>query len=165
MAKKPPVKIADSYGILTVVEKARSDTYGSLRWWCACACGNPRVRVPDAQLHRGPAGRKSCGECNKWVAAQIDPLALALLRPDPVDSQGARLARQRADLAEVARLAPAPGAVFGCLRVTGPARSLENGARMTECSCNCGKASLLVPTLQLIRGRVTSCGCLSRRES
>lgn len=155
MPRKPLVHTGQTYGLLTVVEQARSDVRGNRRWYCTCTCGNPRARFDEAQLHHGYTGVKTCGHCHKFMRACLDSLTLALTAPPSAPTPR----RARTDLE---RFAPKPGAIFGCLIVTGQGLVARNdGDYYIECACNCGNSHIMVKAAPLMRGRVKSCGCLN----
>lgn len=52
------IQIGDRFGRLTIQDRAPSDRFGKLRWYCLCDCGNTTISA-GSKLQRGVT--QSCG--------------------------------------------------------------------------------------------------------
>jgi hypothetical protein len=55
---RPPIKIGQRFGRLTVIERCEKDKFGNYTWRCICDCGN-KTMVRASYLKSGTT--KSCG--------------------------------------------------------------------------------------------------------
>lgn len=173
MPRRPDTAPGQTFGTLTVLGGAKSDRHGNIRWACSCACGNPRVLVGELDLRRN-GGRRSCGECAKFIREAARALrrslaadkAQACQMSQPIPPKRGRPSRDYAgELAEIDRFNPQPGQRFGDLTFLGHLRPTMAGVRRADCSCACGRPHFALPTIDLIRWKTQDCGCaLARRK-
>ena len=127
-------EIGNTYGYLTVIERAPNNKDNRAMWKCRCKCGNELV-VLGKSLRNG--NTKSCGCYQKERAAESN-----------MERGGGDLTGQR----------------FGRLVVLSFSRWLvgENGKRRRVwlCQCDCGN-TCEVQHQYLKCGDTSSCGCLS----
>lgn len=126
-------EIGNTYGYLTVIERAENTKEGRARWLCQCKCGN-QVTVLGKHLRSG--NTKSCGCYQKERAAQGNM--------DRVESLVGKKFGKLTVICE-----------NGFITHTSGKRS-----RIYYCECDCGN---IVPAAQhqyLAYGDLTSCGCI-----
>ena len=122
--------VGQTYGKLTVIERAENDKFGKAQWLCQCECGNQKI-IAGASLRRGLT--ISCG-CNK-----IQKLK------DYNDSH------------IVDETGKVYGYLTVINRNEDPTLA-KDGRAMWNCQCKCGNKCVVSGKL-LREGKVTSCGC------
>lgn len=126
-------EIGNTYGYLTVIERAENTKEGRARWLCQCKCGNTVV-VLGKHLRSG--NTKSCGCYQREQAAKSN-----------MDRAGSLVGQKFGKLTVVCE--------NGFITHTNGKRS-----RIYYCECDCGN---IVPSAQhqyLVYGDLTSCGCI-----
>ena len=126
-------EIGNTYGYLTVVERAENTKDGKARWRCKCKCGN-EVDVIGKHLRSG--NTKSCGCYQRERAAQAN-----------MDRVGSLVGQKFGKLTVICE--------NGFITHASGKRS-----RIYYCECECGN---IVPSAQhqyLAYGDLTSCGCI-----
>ena len=122
----------NTYGYLTVIERAENDKDGRAQWRCKCKCGN-EVTVLGKRLRNG--NTKSCGCYQRERAAQSN-----------MDRVGSLVGQRFGKLLVLEE----SGFV-----------TKENGKRrrLYKCLCDCGNICE-VQHQYLAYGDTTSCGCI-----
>ena len=126
-------EIGNTYGYLTVVERAENTKEGRAMWKCKCKCGN-ETTVLGKHLRSG--NTKSCGCYQRERAAQAN-----------MDRAGSLVGQKFGKLTVVCE--------NGFITHSSGKRS-----RIYYCECECGN---IVPSAQhqyLAFGDLTSCGCI-----
>lgn len=126
-------EIGNTYGYLTVIERAENTKEGRAMWKCKCKCGNETV-VLGKHLRSG--NTKSCGCYQRERAAQAN-----------MDRVGSLVGQKFGKLTVVCE--------NGFITHSSGKRS-----RIYYCECECGN---IVPSAQhqyLAYGDLTSCGCI-----
>lgn len=126
-------EIGNTYGYLTVIERAENTKEGRARWLCQCRCGNTVV-VLGKHLRSG--NTKSCGCYQREQAAKSN-----------MDRVGSLVGQKFGKLTVICE--------NGFITHTNGKRS-----RIYYCECDCGN---IVPSAQhqyLAYGDLTSCGCI-----
>lgn len=126
-------EIGNTYGYLTVIERAENTKEGRAQWLCQCKCGNTTI-VLGKHLRSG--NTKSCGCYQKERAAQAN-----------MERVGSLVGKKFGKLTVICE--------NGFITHTSGKRS-----RIYYCECDCGN---IVPTAQhqyLAYGDLTSCGCI-----
>lgn len=126
-------EIGNTYGYLTVVERAENTKEGRAMWKCKCKCGNETI-VLGKHLRSG--NTKSCGCYQRERAAQAN-----------MDRVGSLVGQKFGKLTVVCE--------NGFITHSSGKRS-----RIYYCECECGN---IVPSAQhqyLAYGDLTSCGCI-----
>ena len=126
-------EIGNTYGYLTVIERAENTKEGRAQWLCQCKCGNTTI-VLGKRLRSG--NTKSCGCYQKERAAQAN-----------MERVGSLVGKKFGKLTVICE--------NGFITHTSGKRS-----RIYYCECDCGN---IVPTAQhqyLAYGDLTSCGCI-----
>lgn len=126
-------EIGNTYGYLTVIERAENTKEGRAMWKCKCKCGNETV-VLGKHLRSG--NTKSCGCYQRERAAQAN-----------MDRVGSLVGQKFGKLTVVCE--------NGFITHASGKRS-----RIYYCECECGN---IVPSAQhqyLAFGDLTSCGCI-----
>lgn len=126
-------EIGNTYGYLTVIERAENTRDGKARWKCKCKCGN-EVDVIGKHLRSG--NTKSCGCYQRERAAQAN-----------MDRVGSLVGQKFGKLTVICE--------NGFITHASGKRS-----RIYYCECECGN---IVPSAQhqyLAFGDLTSCGCI-----
>jgi len=70
MANELDNKIGQSFGLLTVVERAPNDKFGTVYWRCECQCGETKL-VRGNQLRSGKFFTCGRPECRFWEKVHI----------------------------------------------------------------------------------------------
>lgn len=122
--------VGQTYGKLTVIERAENDKFGKAQWLCQCECGNQKI-IAGASLRRGLT--ISCG-CNKLEKLK------EYNEKHTVDETG-----------------NVYGYLTVISRNLDPDKIKDNRA-MWNCQCKCGNTCIVSGKL-LRNGQVTSCGC------
>ncbi|MBQ2176332.1 MAG: hypothetical protein II453_15150 [Alphaproteobacteria bacterium] len=125
-------EIGNTYGYLTVIDRAENDKEGRARWLCKCKCGN-EVIVLGKHLRAG--NTRSCGCYQKERAKQSNM------------ARGGNLIGKR-----FGKLVVLEEAGF-CPKSDG------RQARLWKCQCDCGNICY-VQHQYLTCGDTKSCGCL-----
>ena len=125
-------EIGNTYGYLTVIERAENDSEGRARWLCQCKCGNTVV-VRGKSLRSG--NTKSCGCYQKERAVQSNM--------NRVDSLIGKKFGKLTVIEEA-----------GFIMHTSGKRS-----RIYKCLCDCGNYCE-IQHQYLAYGDTTSCGCI-----
>lgn len=126
-------EIGNTYGYLTVIERAENTKEGRAMWKCKCKCGN-ETTVLGKHLRSG--NTKSCGCYQRERAAQAN-----------MDRVGSLVGQKFGKLTVICE--------NGFITHTSGKRS-----RIYYCECECGN---IVPSAQhqyLAYGDLTSCGCV-----
>ena len=126
-------EIGNTYGYLTVINRAENTKEGRAQWLCQCKCGNTTV-VLGKRLRSG--NTKSCGCYQKERAAQAN-----------MERVGSLVGKKFGKLTVIRE--------NGFITHASGKRS-----RIYYCECDCGN---IVPTAQhqyLAYGDLTSCGCI-----
>ena len=126
-------EIGNTYGYLTVIERAENTKEGRAMWKCKCKCGNETI-VLGKHLRSG--NTKSCGCYQRERAAQAN-----------MDRVGSLVGQKFGKLTVVCE--------NGFITHASGKRS-----RIYYCECECGN---IVPSAQhqyLAYGDLTSCGCI-----
>lgn len=126
-------EIGNTYGYLTVVERAENTKEGRAMWKCKCKCGNETI-VLGKHLRSG--NTKSCGCYQRERAAQAN-----------MDRVGSLVGKKFGKLTVICE--------NGFVTHASGKRS-----RIYYCECECGN---IVPSAQhqyLAFGDLTSCGCI-----
>ena len=126
-------EIGNTYGYLTVIERAENTKEGRAMWKCKCKCGNETV-VLGKHLRSG--NTKSCGCYQRERATQAN-----------MDRVGSLVGKKFGKLTVVSE--------NGFITHSSGKRS-----RIYYCECDCGN---IVPSAQhqyLAYGDLTSCGCI-----
>lgn len=126
-------EIGNTYGYLTVIERAENTKEGRAMWKCKCKCGNETI-VLGKHLRSG--NTKSCGCYQRERAAQAN-----------MDRVGSLVGQKFGKLTVICE--------NGFITHTSGKRS-----RIYYCECECGN---IVPSAQhqyLAYGDLTSCGCV-----
>ena len=126
-------EIGNTYGYLTVIERAENTEEGRARWLCQCKCGNTVV-VLGKHLRSG--NTKSCGCYQREQAAKSN-----------MDRVGSLVGQKFGKLRVICE--------NGFITHTNGKRS-----RIYYCECDCGN---IVPSAQhqyLAYGDLVSCGCV-----
>lgn len=126
-------EIGNTYGYLTVIDRAENTKEGRAKWLCQCKCGNT-VIVLGKHLRSG--NTKSCGCYQKERAAQSN-----------MDRVGSLVGKKFGKLTVISE--------NGFITHKSGKRS-----RIYYCECDCGN---IVPAAQhqyLAYGDLTSCGCI-----
>ena len=126
-------EIGNTYGYLTVIERAENTKEGRAMWKCKCKCGNETV-VLGKHLRSG--NTKSCGCYQRERAAQAN-----------MDRVGSLVGKKFGKLTVISE--------NGFITHASGKRS-----RIYYCECDCGN---IVPSAQhqyLAYGDLTSCGCI-----
>ena len=126
-------EIGNTYGYLTVIERAENTKEGRAQWLCRCQCGNTTA-VLGKHLRSG--NTKSCGCYQKERAAQAN-----------MERVGSLVGKKFGKLTVICE--------NGFITHTSGKRS-----RIYYCECECGN---IVPAAQhqyLAYGDLTSCGCI-----
>ena len=126
-------EIGNTYGYLTVIERAENTKEGRAQWLCQCKCGNTTT-VLGKHLRSG--NTKSCGCYQKERAAQAN-----------MDRVGTLVGKKFGKLTVIAE--------NGFITHASGKKS-----RIYYCECDCGN---IVPAAQhqyLAYGDLTSCGCI-----
>ena len=126
-------EIGNTYGYLTVIERAENTKEGRAMWKCKCKCGNETI-VLGKHLRSG--NTKSCGCYQRERAAQAN-----------MDRVGSLVGQKFGKLTVVCE--------NGFVTHASGKRS-----RIYYCECECGN---IVPSAQhqyLAYGDLTSCGCI-----
>lgn len=126
-------EIGNTYGYLTVIERAENTKEGRAQWLCQCKCGNTVV-VLGKHLRSG--NTKSCGCYQKERAAQAN-----------MERVGSLVGKKFGKLTVIRE--------NGFITHASGKRS-----RIYYCECDCGN---IVPAAQhqyLAYGDLTSCGCI-----
>ena len=126
-------EIGNTYGYLTVIERAENTKEGRAMWKCKCKCGNETV-VLGKHLRSG--NTKSCGCYQRERAAQAN-----------MDRVGSLVGKKFGKLTVISE--------NGFITHSSGKRS-----RIYYCECDCGN---IVPSAQhqyLAYGDLTSCGCI-----
>jgi hypothetical protein len=126
-------EIGNTYGYLTVIERAENTKEGRAMWKCRCKCGNETV-VLGKHLRSG--NTKSCGCYQRERATQAN-----------MDRVGSLVGKKFGKLTVISE--------NGFITHTSGKRS-----RIYYCECDCGN---IVPSAQhqyLAYGDLTSCGCI-----
>ena len=126
-------EIGNTYGYLTVIERAENTKEGRAKWLCQCKCGNTVV-VLGKHLRSG--NTKSCGCYQRERAAQSN-----------MDRVGSLVGQKIGKLTVMFE--------NGFITHNDGRRS-----RIYHCKCDCGN---IVPDAQhqyLAYGDLTSCGCI-----
>lgn len=129
-------EIGNTYGYLTVIERAENTKEGRARWLCQCRCGNTVV-VLGKHLRSG--NTKSCGCYQREQAAKSN-----------MDRVGSLVGQKFGKLTVICE--------NGFITHANGKRS-----RIYYCECDCGN---IVPSAQhqyLAYGDLTSCGCIRSR--
>ncbi len=126
-------EIGNTYGYLTVIERAENTKDGRAQWLCKCKCGNTTI-VLGKHLRSG--NTKSCGCYQKERATQSN-----IKRTE--DLTGKKFFK------------------LTVLSDVGFSKKNKFGKRdrIYECLCDCGNICL-VKGKYLKNGEVTSCGCI-----
>ena len=122
----------NTYGYLTVIERAENDQEGHARWRCKCKCGN-EIIVQGKKLRNG--NTKSCGCYQRERAAQSNM--------DRVGSLVGQRFGKLLVLEEAGFVTKASG----------------KRSRIYKCLCDCGNFCE-VQHQYLAYGDTTSCGCI-----
>lgn len=125
-------EIGNTYGYLTVIERAENDSEGRARWLCQCKCGN-QIVVRGKSLRSG--NTKSCGCYQKERAAQSNM--------DRVENIIGKRFGKLVVLEEVGFITHPNG----------------KRSRIYNCQCDCGNICQ-VQHQYLTFGDTTSCGCI-----
>ena len=126
-------EIGNTYGYLTVIERAENTKEGRAMWKCKCKCGNETI-VLGKHLRSG--NTKSCGCYQRERAAQAN-----------MDRVGSLVGQKFGKLTVIYE--------NGFITHASGKRS-----RIYYCECECGN---IVPSAQhqyLAYGDLTSCGCI-----
>ena len=126
-------EIGNTYGYLTVIERAENTKEGRAQWLCQCKCGNTTT-VLGKHLRSG--NTKSCGCYQKERATQAN-----------MERVGSLVGKKFGKLTVICE--------NGFITHPSGKRS-----RIYYCECDCGN---IVPTAQhqyLAYGDLTSCGCI-----
>jgi hypothetical protein len=126
-------EIGNTYGYLTVIERAENTKEGRARWLCRCKCGNTTV-VLGKHLRSG--NTKSCGCYQRERATQSN-----------MDRVGSLVGQKFGKLTVLSESG----------FITHPS---GKKSRTYCCKCDCGN---IVPSVQhqyLAFGDTTSCGCI-----
>ena len=126
-------EIGNTYGYLTVIERAENTKEGRAMWKCKCKCGNETI-VLGKHLRSG--NTKSCGCYQRERATQAN-----------MDRVGSLVGQKFGKLTVICE--------NGFITHTSGKRS-----RIYYCECECGN---IVPSAQhqyLAYGDLTSCGCI-----
>lgn len=126
-------EIGNTYGYLTVIERAENTKEGRAMWKCKCKCGNETI-VLGKHLRSG--NTKSCGCFQRERAAQAN-----------MDRVGSLVGKKFGKLTVISE--------NGFITHASGRRS-----RIYYCECDCGN---IVPSAQhqyLAFGDLTSCGCI-----
>ena len=126
-------EIGNTYGYLTVIERAENTKEGRARWLCQCRCGNTVVVLGK---HLRSSNTKSCGCYQREQAAKSN-----------MDRVGSLVGQKFGKLTVICE--------NGFITHTNGKRS-----RIYYCECDCGN---IVPSAQhqyLAYGDLTSCGCI-----
>ena len=126
-------EIGNTYGYLTVIERAENTKEGRAMWKCKCKCGNETL-VLGKHLRSG--NTKSCGCYQRERAAQAN-----------MDRVGSLVGKKFGKLTVISE--------NGFITHSSGKRS-----RIYYCECDCGN---IVPSAQhqyLAYGDLTSCGCI-----
>ena len=126
-------EIGNTYGYLTVIERAENTKEGRAKWLCQCKCGNTVV-VLGKHLRSG--NTKSCGCYQKERAAQSNMERVGSL----VGKKFGKLFVQ-----------------FESGFITHPS---GKRSRVYQCLCDCGNIIPAVQHQYLAYGDTTSCGCI-----
>lgn len=125
-------EIGNTYGYLTVIERAPNNKDGRAMWKCRCKCGN-EVTVLGKHLRSG--NTKSCGCYQKERATQSNL------------QRGGDLTGKRFGKLVVLEEA-------GFIK-----KSNGRNSRLWKCQCDCGNICY-VQHVYLISGDTKSCGCI-----
>ena len=126
-------EIGNTYGYLTVIERAENTKDGRAMWKCRCKCGNETI-VLGKHLRSG--NTKSCGCYQRERAAQSN-----------MDRVGSLVGKKFGKLTVISENG----------FITHPS---GRKSRIYYCECDCGN---IVPAAQhqyLAYGDLTSCGCI-----
>lgn len=119
-----------TWGQLTVLERAENDKHGKAQWLCQCECGNKKI-IAGAALRKGLT--ISCG-CNKLK--KIKEYNKKHTIDETGNIYGYLTVISRNEDPELAK----------------------DGRAMWNCQCKCGNICV-IPGKLLRNGHVTSCGC------
>lgn len=133
---KPNNLIGQTFGRLTVIDRAENDKHGHTRWLCQCECGNQKV-IAGSSLKKGLT--QSCGCLKKEKLNQYN-------LEHTQDETGKRYGR-----------------LTVLYRDTNPKHS-KDGRAMWVCQCDCGNQVVVAGKL-LRNGHTQSCGCLMLEKS
>ena len=126
-------EIGNTYGYLTVIERAENTKEGRAMWKCRCKCGNETV-VLGKHLRSG--NTKSCGCYQRERAAQAN-----------IDRVGSLVGKRFGKLTVVSE--------NGFITHASGKRS-----RIYYCECDCGNIVHSAQHQYLAYGDLTSCGCI-----
>ena len=126
-------EIGNTYGYLTVIERAENTKEGRARWKCLCKCGN-EVVVLGKHLRSG--NTKSCGCYQKERATQSN-----------MDRVGSLVGKKFGKLTVICE--------NGFITHASGKRS-----RIYYCECECGNIVHSAQHQYLAYGDLTSCGCI-----
>lgn len=128
-------EIGNTYGYLTVIQRAEKNDDGRAYWICQCRCGN-QVTVLGKHLRNG--NTKSCGCYQKERAAESNM------------NRGGDLTGRRFGKLVV-------------LKETGfTTDSYGKRRRLWECQCDCGNICQ-IQGIYLSHGDTQSCGCINSK--
>lgn len=119
-----------TFGKLTVLNRAENDKYGKAQWLCQCQCGNKKI-INGASLRKGLT--QSCG-CQK----------LAKLKQYNEKNVINEIGNKYGKLTVISRNTDSKYAV--------------DGRAMWNCKCECGN-TCVVSGKSLRNGHTSSCGC------
>ena len=126
-------EIGNTYGYLTVIERAENSKEGRAMWKCKCKCGNDTI-VLGKHLRSG--NTKSCGCYQRERAAQAN-----------MDRVGSLVGQKFGKLTVICE--------NGFITHTSGKRS-----RIYYCECECGNIVHSAQHQYLVYGDLTSCGCI-----